>query len=176
MMGADPDRIAAARLLLDQLGVSLADLHAAGVDRTPPPSVAEYLPRVIAAAGPGARKTYGSYWQRMATAWGDRPLDTIQASDILALQQELTATAVLRRNGRDGRHAGEHLIAAARALFNRAIADRLLAADASPAHRVHKPRRLPSPRRALLAHELEEINLVARTTGNALHLCDRRRM
>ena len=67
---------------------------------------------------------------------------------------------------RNGRHAGEHLIAAARALFNRAIADRLLAADASPAHRVHKPRRLPSPRRALLSHELEEINRVARTTGN----------
>ena len=71
-MGADADRIAAARLLLDQLGVTLADLQSAGVDRTPAASVADYLPRVIAAAGPGARKTYGSYWQRMATSWGDR--------------------------------------------------------------------------------------------------------
>ena len=33
------------------------------------PTVAEYLPQVIAAAGPGARRTYGTYWRRMATAW-----------------------------------------------------------------------------------------------------------
>jgi hypothetical protein len=35
----------------------------------------------------------------------------------------------------------------------------------SPAHRVAKPRRLPSPRRALSASELDQINTVARTTG-----------
>lgn len=37
---------------------------------------------------------------------------------------------------------------------------------ASPAHLVPKPRRLPNVRRALTADELEEINLVARTSGN----------
>ena len=36
----------------------------------------------------------------------------------------------------------------------------------SPAHRVVKPRRLPSPRRALTCAELDETNLVARTGGN----------
>ncbi|OHX07608.1 integrase [Micromonospora sp. WMMB235] len=39
-------------------------------------------------------------------------------------------------------------------------------ASASPAHRVAKPRRLPSTRRALTSYELEEINAVARTSGN----------
>ncbi|MGC4773356.1 tyrosine-type recombinase/integrase, partial [Micromonospora sp. DT44] len=39
-------------------------------------------------------------------------------------------------------------------------------AAASPAHRVAKPRRLPGTRRALTAHELEEINAMARTSGN----------
>jgi integrase len=51
-------------------------------------------------------------------------------------------------------------------VFNRAIADGFLDHAASPAHRVAKPRRLPSVRRALTADELERINLVARTSGN----------
>jgi integrase len=73
---------------------------------------------------------------------------------------------VSRRNGRGGRHAGEHVIAAARAFFLRAIADGLIAASASPAHQIGKPRRLPNTRRALTPRELTEINKVARTTGN----------
>jgi hypothetical protein len=51
----------------------------------------------------------------------------IAASDIAALQRQLTATARYRRTTRGGRHAGEHVVAAARAVFNRAIADGLLA-------------------------------------------------
>jgi hypothetical protein len=37
---------------------------------------------------------------------------------------------------------------------------------ASPAHRVAKPRRNPSTRRALTTHELEDINTTARACGN----------
>jgi integrase len=65
-----------------------------------------------------------------------------------------------------GRQAGEHIISAARVVFNRAIADGLVDRAASPAHLVPKPRRLPNVRRALTADELEQINLVARTSGN----------
>jgi len=61
------------------------------------PTLAEYLPRVIAAAGPGARRTYGNYRSRMILLWGDRRLDTIAATDIEALQREAAATAVSRR-------------------------------------------------------------------------------
>ncbi|MEW1584353.1 hypothetical protein AB0283_02735 [Micromonospora vinacea] len=46
------------------------------------------------------------------------------------------------------------------------IAAGLIDASASPAHRVAKPRRLPSTRRALTPPELEEINAEARTRGN----------
>jgi len=88
------------------------------------------------------------------------------ASDIEAMQRQMAATARSRRNSRTGRHAGEHVIAAARAIYNRAIADGLIDASASPAHRVVKPRRLPSTRRALSPQELEQINLAARTSGN----------
>ncbi|MFG2044990.1 hypothetical protein [Dactylosporangium sp. NPDC048998] len=161
---ADPDRLATTWSLLADLGVTLADLqHDAQPAR---PTFGEYLPRVVAAAGPAARRAYGSYWQRMATAWHDRPIDTIAASDIQALRQQVTAGAQSRRNSRNGRHAGELLVAAARAYYNRAIADGLIDLTDSPAHRVSKPRRLPSTRRALTPDELTEINLVARTTGN----------
>lgn len=76
------------------------------------PTLGEYLPAVIAAAGPGANRTYGSYWARMVALWGARPLDQISASDIEALRHHTAATARSRRNSRRGRHAGEHVIAA----------------------------------------------------------------
>lgn len=93
-------------------------------------------------------------------------MDAIAATDIEAMQRQIAATARSRRNSRSGRHAGEHVIAAARALYSRAVADGLIDAAASPAHRVVKPRRLPSTRRALAPDELAEINLAARTSGN----------
>jgi integrase len=163
-MPADPDRLAQARAVLSQLGVTLADLQRDG--RPPVPTFAAYLPQVIAAAGAGARRTYGSYWHRMAAVWGNRPLDTIAASDIEALRHDTVADAIVRRTSRGGRHAGEHIIAAARAVYNRAIAGGLIEPGASPAHKVTKPRRLPSTRRALTPPELAEINLAARSGGN----------
>jgi integrase len=169
-MSANPEQIATARLLLDQLGVTLDDLNHSNTTPTDQtasvPTLADYLPHVIAAAGPGANRTYGNYWRRMLTAWADRRLDQITASDIEALQHAAAATARSRRNSRHGRHAGEHVIAAARAIYTRAIADNLIAPGASPAHRVNKPRRLPSIRRALTTHELDEINIAARASGN----------
>ena len=50
-MSADPARVAAARQMLAHLGVTMADLQA---DPGPGlPTLAEYLPQVIAAAGAG---------------------------------------------------------------------------------------------------------------------------
>ena len=163
-MPIDAGRIGQAAEMLARLGVTVDDLQRAR--RPPVPCLDEYLPQIMAAAGPGARRTYGSYWQRMAAWWGDRRLDMIAASDIEALQRASIADALVRRTSRGGRHAGEHVIAAARALYNRAIADGLLEAGASPAHKVAKPRRLPSTRRALLPDELAEINLAARSSGS----------
>jgi integrase len=130
------------------------------------PTLGEYLPQVRKAAGSGAKRAYGSYWDRMAVAWGERRLDEIAASEIEAMQRTAAATAQSRRTSRHGRCAGEHVIAAVRALYNRAIADNLIDPNASPAHRVAKPRRLPSTRRALTTDELTEINLAARMSGN----------
>src|SRR6266496_3020102 len=164
-MTPGPDQLAAARLALAELGVTVADLEP---NRHPdrPPTLGEYLPVVIAAAGTGANRTYGTYWRRMAALWGDRRLDEVHASDIEALKNTATNSARSRRTSRHGRHAGEHVVAAARAIYNRAIADGLIDHKHSPAHRVAKPRRLPNTRRALTGWELEQINLTARISGN----------
>ncbi|MEV1154881.1 hypothetical protein ACIBTW_25660 [Micromonospora parva] len=165
---ADPDRVATARALLKHLGLSPADLTRPDVRAVP--TVADYLPCVVAAASPGTRRAYGSYWRRMADGLGERRIDDVSATDLEALMRQSTAGARSRRNSRQGRHAGEHFIAAARAFYNRAIADGYLAAVDSPAHRLRKPRRLPNTRRALTPHELEEINRVARGSGNDIIL------
>ena len=97
------------------------------------------LPTVIAAAGPGAHRTYGTYWARMDAVWGDR---------------------------RHGRHAGEHVVAAPAPSTTAPSPTASSTHKASPAHRVAKPRRLPNTRRALTAWELEQINATARVSGN----------
>ncbi|OKI41215.1 hypothetical protein [Micromonospora sp. CB01531] len=68
----------------------------------------------------------------MAAVWGERTLDAIAAGDIEAMQRQIAATARSRRNSRGGRHAGEQVIAPARAVYNRAIVDGLIDAAASP--------------------------------------------
>jgi hypothetical protein len=73
------------------------------------PTLHAYLPRVRAAADPGANRTYGSYWTTMDRLWGERRLDQISATDIEALQHHAATTARSRRNSRHARHAGEHV-------------------------------------------------------------------
>ncbi|APU21381.1 tyrosine-type recombinase/integrase [Actinoalloteichus sp. GBA129-24] len=162
----DPlDRLHEARQALANLGLTVADLlDTEHVDQTP--TLGEYLPTVIDAAGPGANRTYGTYWARMATLWGDRRLNELRASDIEGMKNVAAASARSRRSHRHGRHAGEHVVAAARAIYNRTIADGLIDHKHSPAHRVTKPRRLPNSRRALSGWELEQINATARVSGN----------
>ena len=51
---------------------------------------------------------------------------------------------VPRRNARGGRSAQEHLVAALRCLYRRAVDDGLITEAANPARKIAKPRRLPS--------------------------------
>ncbi len=73
---------------------------------------------------------------------------------------------VKRRNGRGGRLAGEHLIAALRCVYRRAVADGLVREADNPAAKVAKPRRLPSTRRAVPSDRVTEINQAAAGSGN----------
>ncbi len=76
------------------------------------------------------------------------------------------ANVVARRNARGGRSATEHLVAALRCVYQRAVDDGLITQEDNPARKVAKPRRLPSTRRAVPDTRLAEINQIAAATGN----------
>jgi hypothetical protein len=141
--------VEAARLLLDRMGISMADLLDVRPPRPRAPTFAEYVPVVAAAVSAGTRKAYGSYWNRVVQAWGDRPIDKPRPSEIEQLRSQVQANVVARRNSRGGRSAAEHLVAALRCLYRRAVADGHLDVADNPALKVDKPRRLPGTRRAI---------------------------
>jgi hypothetical protein len=134
----------AARLLLARLGVAPADLLRPEPDRAPAPTFAEYVPLVRDAVSSGTRRVYGSYLKRIVEHWGTRRLDEPTPSEIHQLAEHLKANVVMRRSGRGGRGATEHLIAALRCLYRYAENDGHLTAADNPARKVAKPRRLPS--------------------------------
>ena len=158
--------VEAALVLLERMGLSPADLAAVPQHRPPVPTFAEYVPVVSAAVSAGTRRAYGSYWNRVVEHWGDRRLDEPTPSDIRQLMSYVKTHVVARRNARGGRSAEEHLVAALRCLYQRAVDDRLIAEADNPARKVAKPRRLPTTRRALPDTRLAEINEVAAATGD----------
>ncbi len=135
----------AARLLLARMGISPADLVEAAAVRPASPTFAEYVPVVSAAVTAGTRRAYGSYWKRVVEHWGQRRLDEPSPSEIEQLAEYVRTHVVARRNARGGRSAAEHLIAALRCLYKRAVADGFIAAADNPALKVAKPRRCRAP-------------------------------
>ena len=162
--------VAAALVLLERMGLTPADLAAAPQDRPRVPTFAEYVPVVSAAVSAGTRRAYGSYWNRVLDQWGGRRLDEPTPSEIRQLMIHIKTHVVRRRNARGGRSAEEHLVAALRCLYQRAVDDGLVKEADNPARKVAKPRRLPSTRRALPDTRLAQINEVATTTGDDLEL------
>ena len=158
--------VEAALVLLEQMGLTPADLTAVPEHRKPVPTFAEYIPVVSAAVTPGTRRAYGSYWNRVVDQWGGRRLDEPTPSDIRQLMIYVKTHVVARRNARGGRSAEEHLVAALRCLYKRAVDDGLITEAGNPAQKVAKPRRLPTTRRALADTRLAEINRTAAVTGD----------
>lgn len=156
----------AARVLLARLGVSPAELLDTAAPRPPVPTFGDYIPVVAAAVSAGTRRVYGSYWNRILMHWADRRIDEPTPSQIEQLAQHTKSHTVQRRNGRGGRGAAEHLVAALRCVYRRAEKDGLISQADNPARKVAKPRRLPSTRRAIPDQRLAEINQVAASTGN----------
>ena len=158
--------IAAARLLLQKMGIDPADLLQEPAESPQVPTFADYIPRVSQAVSDGTRRVYRTYWNRVVEAWGPRPITSVSPLEISQLAEDIKANVVARRNARGGRCAAEHLIGALRCMYNHAVADRLLSEAENPAARVPKPRRLPTARMALPDGRLAEISAVAASTGN----------
>jgi integrase/recombinase XerC len=158
--------VAAALVLLERMGLTPADLAAVPQDRPQVPTFAEYVPVVSAAVSAGTRRAYGSYWNRVLDEWGGRRLDEPTPSEIRQLMIHVKTHVVHRRNARGGRSAAEHLVAALRCLYQRAVDDGLITEAGNPARKVAKPRRLPTTRHALPSARLTEINETAAATGD----------
>ena len=131
--------VEAALVLLARMGLSPADLTAVPPPRRPVPTFAAYVPVVAAAVTPGTRRAYDSYWNRIIEHWGDRRLDEPTPSEIRPLMTYVKTHVVRRRNARGGRSAEEHLMAALRCLYQRAVDDGLITEADNPARKVAKP-------------------------------------
>jgi integrase/recombinase XerC len=160
-----PEVVEAARMLLDQMGITAEDLLQVPGSPSRVPTFAEYVPVVLAAVGDGARRTYGNYLHKVVDRWGDRRLDEITPTEVETLMRQLQGEAVRRRNSRGGSSTGEHVIAALRCVYRRAVADRLIADADDPARQVAKPRRPTSQRIALPDERLGELVAAAATGG-----------
>ena len=136
--------VEAALVLLERMGLSPADLTAVPQHRTPVPTFAEYVPVVSAAVSAGTRRAYGSYWNRVVEHWGGRRLDEPTPSQIRQLMAYVKTHVVARRNARGGRSAEEHLVAALRCLYQRAIDDGLIAEADNPARKTSDAVKLSS--------------------------------
>ena len=163
---ADRELVAAARMMLQRMGVDPGDLMADPVERPAVPTFDEYIPQVEAAVSVGTAKTYGSYWKRIGTKWGPRSLLEPTPTEVQQFAEEIKANAVQRRNSRGGRGTAENFIAALRCLYKHAENDNLITAEENPARRTAKPRRLASTRHALSNNQMSDINFYAATTGD----------
>ena len=68
--GASASDIAAARLLLQKMGIDPADSLQDPAGTSEIPTFADYIPRVSQAVSDGTRRVYSTYWNRVVEAWG----------------------------------------------------------------------------------------------------------
>jgi integrase len=157
--------LSAARLLLERLGVSPADLVGENQPRVAVPTFTEYVPIVLAATAASSANCWKVYWRVLITEWSERRIDEPTLSELKELANEVQRRANERPNARGGHGAKSNFIDAVKYFYTNAIGDRYITAADNPAAALHKPRRHKSPRRALTFNQLTQINYVASTTG-----------
>ena len=143
------DRQLRARMLMEEahaLGLNVADLIAAEARRPEAgPTVAAYLETIRPTFSAATAATYAPYWRLAAARLGDRRLVEVTEVDLAALVTEAADRARQRRPGSTGRASRESCVAAMRALFVRATAAGVVAAN--PAAALTKPQPTPGPGR-----------------------------
>jgi len=94
--------IAAARLLLQKMGIDPADLLQEPPESPQVPTFADYIPRVSQAVSDGTRRVYRTYWNRVVEAWGPRPITSVSPLEISQLAEDIKANVVPRRTPAGG--------------------------------------------------------------------------
>ncbi|WP_051163334.1 tyrosine-type recombinase/integrase [Nocardia brevicatena] len=171
MTSSTQSDVAAVQMMMDRLGLTVADLATGSPPETArlAPTFADYIPTVLAAMPAGrTREHYRTYWNKILTqpGWAHRRLDEPTPADLQALCEKIRANRVIRRSDRGGNDVVRHVIDALRRLYKHAEDSRLLDPRDNPATRLSKPKRTRSNRRALPSDLLAQIVHVAATTGN----------
>ncbi|WP_280188732.1 MULTISPECIES: tyrosine-type recombinase/integrase [Nocardia] len=159
--------IATVQMMMERLGLTVADLSAGTVSAVP--TFAEYVPTVLAAMPVGRTRThYETYWKKILAqpGWAQRRLDEPTTADLQGLCETIREQRVIRRSDRGGREVIRHVIDALRRLYKHAEDNCVLEYRDNPAARLTKPKRARSNRRALQSDLLAQIVHVAATTGN----------
>ncbi|MFC8381725.1 tyrosine-type recombinase/integrase [Nocardia sp. NPDC057272] len=160
---ATADTLAAARLLLAQMGITAADL----VDTAPAaPTFAEVIPRVRARLSAGTARTYGTHFDLLESRWPDRSLTEPTRHELEELAYTVQITARTNRASRGGTSAVEHFVSAVRCLYRYAEEAGWVRPQDNPARRLPIPSRRSSHRYAIPSGQVAEICQVAATSGD----------
>ena len=94
--------IEAARLLLEKMGLSPADLLPASGPRPETPAFAEYIPRVAQAVSAGTRRAYSTYWNRVTgfSSFTELPAPLAQGSQWFTIASTPRAKTVIFKDHR----------------------------------------------------------------------------
>ncbi|MGY2126380.1 tyrosine-type recombinase/integrase [Nocardia gipuzkoensis] len=157
------DTLAAARLLLTQMGISPADLVHPG---TTVPTFAEVIPKVRARLSPGTLRTYDTHFTHLLTHWAERRLDEPEKAEFEDMARRIQAEARTNRASRGGTGAAENFVSALRCVYRFAEDSGWIRPVDNPARRIARPTRRPSHRYAIPSNQLAEIWTAAATTGD----------
>ncbi|WP_280453609.1 tyrosine-type recombinase/integrase [Nocardia brasiliensis] len=157
------ETLAAAKLLLEQMGISPADLVAG---TTAVPTFAEVIPQVRTTLAPGTLRTYNAGLTRLEDTWGERRLDEPTKADFEEMARDIQAGARVNRASRGGTSAVEHFISAARCVYRYAEDKGWIRPADNPARRLTMPTRRPSHRYAIPSARLAEICHATATSGD----------
>lgn len=165
-MTSPADSIAAARLVLESLGLSATDL----IESEPPttkvmPTFTQYVPVVAAATPPSSREQWMNYWRVLESEWGDQRIDIPTLSDLIDLSDKVHERANTRKQSRGGLGAQSNFVDAVKRFYRLAVGDNLIEPNCNPAAGLRRPKQLRTRRRALSATQLAEVTDVAGTTG-----------
>lgn len=109
--GADPAAVAAARILLSQIGITPADI----LTGTPTaPTFGEVIPKLRLTLTPGTLRTYNTHLKHLEQIWHNRPLDIVSKAD---LDEQARTIQTTSRGSRNGTSAREHFVSAVRCLY-----------------------------------------------------------
>ncbi len=160
---ASTETVAAARLLLTQMGISPTDLVTVGATV---PTFAEIVPRVRETLKAGTKRTYGTHLDRLEQQWPDRHLDQVGKPDLDEMARAIQLGARVNRASRGGASAVEHFISAVRCVYRYAEDHGWIRPCDNPARQLTIPVRRPSHRYAIPSGQLAEICRTAATTGD----------